>query len=352
MPGMSTTHDQIYQLSSSGVSIPLDTLSSDTSKQISALLAPACRKRKHADVEEENDQIGIPFTIQVLRACSASVRNRLTNKLSKQNPSLPSAKSQRLIPRLLIPRSCLPLTYLDLAGHEEEHVAPRLFSARIDNLEDDQQESRLSYQPVVLVAKSAADDRLYAVEKVQDGIYALCRLGFWVTLRLLRDLQTGATNCNLGQRSRLGERHPNPVKKWWQCAAIEPEPKVSHHVSRTQKDPKIRLCLQKPVHNTGLPTLLVGQKQSNKSPEEGECSLGDMVEGSTQEPEEMLAMIRSQYQESLYASKVSLCHSTTLRFIANFIRRPHWLTLPRDLYLELVWLSNPRMALPRTNLIL
>ena len=231
-------------------------------------------------------------------------------------------------------------------------MAPRLFSARIDNLEDDQQESRLSNQPVVLAAQSAADDRLYAVEKVQDGIYALCRLGLWVTLRMLRDLQTGATNCYLGQGSRLEGRHPNPIEKWWQCAAIEPEPKVSYHVSSTQKDPKIRLCLQKPVHNTCLSTLLVGRKQSNKPSEEGKYSLGDMVEGSTQEPEDMLAMIRSQYQESLYASKVSLCHSTTRRFIANFIRRPHWRTLPKDLYLELVWLSNPRLALPRTNLIL
>ena len=231
-------------------------------------------------------------------------------------------------------------------------MAPRLFSARINTLEDDQLESRLSYQPAVLVAQSAADDRLYAVEKVQDGIYALCRLGLWVKLRMLRDLQPEATNCYLGQRSRLEERHPNPMKKWWQCAAIEPEPKVSHHVSRAQKDPKIRLCLQKPVHNTCLPTLLVGQKQSNKPSDEGQYSLGDMVEGSTQEPEEMLAMIRSQYQESLYGSKVSSCHCTILRFFTNFNRRLHWHTLPRDLYLELVRLSNPRMALPRANLTL
>ena len=231
-------------------------------------------------------------------------------------------------------------------------MAPRLFSARIDNLEDDQQESRPSNQPVVLVAQSAADDRLYAVEKVQDGIYALCRLGLWVTLRTLRDLQTGATNCYLGQRSRLEERHPNPLEKWWQCAAIEPEPKVSDHVSRTQKDPKIRLCLQKPVHNNCLHTLLVGQKQSNKPSEEGQYSLGDMVEGSTQEPEEMLAMIRSQYQESLYESKVSFCHCIILRFFTNLNRRLHWHILLRDLYLELVRLSNSRMALPRANLIL
>lgn len=80
MPGMSTTHAQIYQSSSLGVSIPPHTLSSDTSNQISAPFTPACHKRKHADLEEGNDQIGLPFTIQVLRACCAFVRNRLTNK--------------------------------------------------------------------------------------------------------------------------------------------------------------------------------------------------------------------------------------------------------------------------------
>ena len=231
-------------------------------------------------------------------------------------------------------------------------MAPRLFSAKIDNLEEDQQESRLSHQPVVLVAQSAADDRLYAVEKVQDGIYALCRLGLWVTSRMLKDLQVGATNCYLGQRSRLEDRHRNPTEKWWQSAAIEPKPKVSLHTSSAQKAPGIRLCLQKPVHNTCPPVLLVGQKQPHKSPGEGDYLLGGMIEETKQEPEEMLAMVRSQYQESLYASKVSYCHCTILRFFTNLNRRPHWHTLPRDLYLELVRHSNFRTVQPMTNLIL
>ena len=231
-------------------------------------------------------------------------------------------------------------------------MAPRLFSARIDNLEEDQQESRLSNQPVVLVAQSAADDRLYAVEKVQDEIYALCRLGLWVTSRMLKDLQIGAKNCYLGQRSRLEERHRNPTEKWWQSAATEPEPKVSLHMSSAQKAPEIRLCLQKPVHNTCPPVLLIDQKQSNKTPEEGEYPLGVVIEETTQEPEEMLAMVRSQYEESLYASKVSFCHCTIIHFFTNLNRRPHWHTLPRDLYLGLVRHSNPRMVQPVTDLIL
>ncbi len=66
MPGMSTTHAEIYQSPSLGVSTP-DTLIPDTSQPISAPFPPACRKRKHADVQEENGHIGLPFTIQVLR---------------------------------------------------------------------------------------------------------------------------------------------------------------------------------------------------------------------------------------------------------------------------------------------
>ncbi|KAK0509818.1 hypothetical protein JMJ35_008212 [Cladonia borealis] len=288
MPGMSTTHAEIYQSSSLGVSTP-DTLIPDTSKPISAPFPPACRKRKHADVQEENGHIGLPFTIQ-------------------ENPSLPSAKPQRLIPRLLIPRSCLPLTYLDSAGHNEEHVAPRLFCARIESLEEDQQEGRLSNQPLVLIVQSAADDRLYAVEKVQDGIYALCKLGLWVTSRLLEGLQSEATSCSLGQRARIKEPLRIPTDKWWRGAAIESEPKVLYHISSAQKAPGIRLCLQKPVDNTCSPMLLAGQNLSNKSPEEAGCSLGGLIKETIQEPEEMLAMIRSQYQDSLYASKTSLAY--------------------------------------------
>ena len=97
---------------------------------------------------------------------------------------------------------------------------------------------------------------------------------------------------------------------------------------------------------------VIGQKQSNESPEEAGSSLGGMIEETTQEPEEMLAMIRSQYQDSLYASKVSFCHYIILRIITNFIQRPHWHILPRDLYPELARLSNLSIALAVTNLIL
>ncbi len=205
---------------------------------------------------------------------------------------------------------------------------------------------------MVLIAQSAVDDRLYAVERVQDGIYAICRLGVWVTSGILQGLQTGATSCYLGQRARIKEQLRIPTDKWWRDMAIELEPKVHYHVSSAQKAPSIRLCLQKPVHKTCPPMLSVGQNQSNKSPEEAGCSLSGIREETTQEPEKMLALIRSQYQESLYASKVSFCHYTILRFITNFIRRPHWHTLPRDLYPELVRLFNPRMALTVTNVIL
>ena len=66
MPGMSTTHTQIYETSSLGIITP-ETSIPKTSKQSSAPFAPACRKRKHADVQEEDSQIGLPFTIQVLQ---------------------------------------------------------------------------------------------------------------------------------------------------------------------------------------------------------------------------------------------------------------------------------------------
>lgn len=205
---------------------------------------------------------------------------------------------------------------------------------------------------MVLIARSAADDRLYAVERVQDGIYALCRLGLWVTFELLQGLQIEATSCSIGQRARIKEPLRIPKDKWWQGAAIEPETKTLYHISSAQKAPGIRLCLQKPVNNTFPPILLAGQEQSDKSPEEAGLSLGGMIEETTQEPEDILAMIRSQYQESLYASKVSFCQYTLFRRITNFIRRPHWHTLPRDLCPELVRLSTLRTALAVTKLSL
>ena len=201
---------------------------------------------------------------------------------------------------------------------------------------------------MVLIAQSAADDRLYAVERVQEGIYALCRLELWVTTGLLKGLQAEATSCSLGQRARIKERPRSPTDKWWRGAAIEPEPRVPYHESSAQKASRVRLCLQKPVHNTCPPMPLIGEKQSNKPPGEAGSSLGGMMEDTTQEPEEMLAMIRSQYQDFLYASKVSFCYYTISHIATNFIQRPHWHTLPRDLYPELAPLFHLRIALAAT----
>ena len=93
MPGMSTTHTQVHQSSSLGVSVRPGTLIQDTSKQISAPFAPACRKRKHADVQEDNGRIGPPFTIQVLRialyrygVASLMIYERKTLHFHLQNP--------------------------------------------------------------------------------------------------------------------------------------------------------------------------------------------------------------------------------------------------------------------------
>ena len=241
---------------------------------------------------------------------------------SKSHPSLPSPLAQKLTPRLRLPRSCLPLAYLDPLGGPHDLQGSNLFSAHIEVLEETVQDDRRSNQPTVLIAQSAADDGLFAIERVQEGIYALCRLGTWVGVNTLEQLQTVPTNIARPQKRQCREQLGLPGDGWWNTAATDFRSKDRHGPgknSSVEKTRGVRLCLQVAQRKPTTPAQITQEISQPVLQDQTEEVVTDMVMEAAQDPEEVFRMIRLQYQEALYASKVRLfsCTSPAILLIAS-----------------------------------
>lgn len=92
-----------------------------------------------------------------------------------------------LKPLMLLARECLPLSSLDLSAPNGEFPAGpgRFFESHIRILD---LEGRLRQAPCVLVARSDATRNVYAVERHQNGLYVVCKLGAWVSIERLGHL--------------------------------------------------------------------------------------------------------------------------------------------------------------------
>jgi len=249
--------------------------------------------------------------------------------LIQTHSSLPSPKARKLTPRLLLPRACLPLAYLDPIGDAEDYAGSRLFAARIEILEANNEHDQL---PRVLIAESAADGRLHAVEKVQSGLFALCRLASWVDVRAIEQLQASIPQHGFPQKLRLDDERSISKNEWWHSAAITHE--LDHNKDEIAtpglgKSPGAHLCLQGPVQGNTSASPAIPEAQRPTMPEPIQTALDGSVTHATQKAEDVYNMIRSQYQEALYASKVRLSTPLNLICIANCSIRHHWHTLQR-----------------------
>lgn len=270
----------------------------------------------------------------------------LTGSL-KSHPSLPSPKAHELMPRLQLPRSCLPLAYLDPFWGPDDLPGSNLFSAHIEVLEEFVHEDRWSNQPTVLIAQSAIDEGLYAVERVQREIYAICRLGDWVTVNMLERMQTVPIDIVCQPRRRRQEQPELPGDKWWSTAAIGPRPEHRYDQGKkigVEKTRGVRLCLQRPPQKPTTPIQIIQEISRPVLQDQTGTLMTDMVAGEAQDPEEVLKMVRDQYQEALYASKVWLSY-TIFAPITDCMSSRHWHILRKGPCLELELLSVSMMAL-------
>lgn len=86
---------------------------------------------------------------------------------------------------MLLPREHLPLSCLDLAAPHADLPPSRNFESRIRILE---LEGRLGSN--ILIAWLHSSETLYAIEREENGLYVLCKLGSWIRIEQLSQLAT------------------------------------------------------------------------------------------------------------------------------------------------------------------
>lgn len=237
---------------------------------------------------------------------------------------------------MLVLRSCLPLAFLDPNGTSRDLQGNRIFSAKIPSLAASLSPGKHFDEPVVLIAQSSVTPHFYAVEQVQPGIYALCQLCSWVTLKNFETL-------TLGSKSRFKlinlEKAILPGDKWWHKAAIQSDGAIpSAKRCKPWTAGGFQLYLQAPMHQKSLAAtpeaILCETRREEPITVSDETVQGSSLQENDQNAEEILNMIKTQYREALYMSQVRSNpffgqHSNTDRV------RHHWRITRKDHYLAL-----------------
>lgn len=216
----------------------------------------------------------------------------------------------RLLPRILIPRSCLPIAFFDFNGGKGVTRSNRFFSARIAVLEQDSSPAQTIVQQTVLIAASSSNDCLYVVERVRRWTYALCRLAAWVTLK---ELDRSRLEYQPHPKAISIERDPFSDTEWWHPLAIKSDigsryiqPSKSKQVDLTRPrigmKPPALLVLESPSIEDVLEPVVQADSPVALSEIQNEA----LLELPRQDPDETLSMVRVQYQEALYVSQVSI----------------------------------------------
>ncbi|KAL2368093.1 hypothetical protein BDBG_09318 [Blastomyces gilchristii SLH14081] len=157
--------------------------------------------------KEEETQTAQPLKRRKISRGGGSVIPRTETKAAfisspftiRPHPDSPQSRLRpqvnlKLIPIALVPRSRLPLSWLDPCPSAVKRIqSGRLFIANIPALDLDlhqQQQQQRKCGPVVLAARLAVDEEeegagkseeeFYVVERVRRGVYSVCALGSWV----------------------------------------------------------------------------------------------------------------------------------------------------------------------------
>lgn len=211
-------------------------------------------------------------------------------------------KTTNLTPICLLQRAHLPLAALDVQGS-----GSRLFAAHVQTLEALHENGVEGH---ILVAEQKEEGRLYVVERAAKRIYALCRLGRWITkeaLGRLSQVKPEVSACVAKRRITA----PASTLPWWSRAAVDlPSERPQNH----EHAPKL---LQFKLPKQALKPV---NKSSDKAGEQSASEARDthaqqvpehqkldtaIADSESQDPVEELA---KQYLDALYLSRTSLAY--------------------------------------------
>ncbi|RDW88863.1 hypothetical protein BP6252_00895 [Coleophoma cylindrospora] len=240
----------------------------------------------------------------------------------RPHPSTVLDKPRTLQPLILLPRSQLPLSCLDIFPSFNPLPQSRIFEAHVKILE---LEERMGSQPMVLIAKVDTGKTLYAVERESKGLYVLCQLGPWVDLQ---QLVTAGTLLN-ERTLRAASRAILPTS-----TAADRTTVIAVTAEAAQDSKKKRLAIEAIQSMVKRPsTDALGNSQQScselllDSQQDSQVSIGAEILLDSQQDTQMAMLpvevdpvpsqptateifdtVRSQYLEALYLSKASLAY--------------------------------------------
>ncbi|KAL1587063.1 hypothetical protein WHR41_04026 [Cladosporium halotolerans] len=215
----------------------------------------------------------------------------------------PFAKTASFTPLCLLRRQQLPLAFLDSEGS-----GSRLFTARIPILESSHEDGDDGH---VLVAEQREEGRLYAVERAAKRVYALCRLGKWVT----KDTMFRLSKVNSAKPERFVKRkldEQTGTSPWWSRAAVSLPSADSQSPSRVSGILRLSVQSQAPPPVPGTRPVKddlqeIGDSAEGNAEPLPHNSNADAKSGENTvlDPLEELA---KQYLDALYLSRTSLAY--------------------------------------------
>jgi DNA replication regulator SLD3 len=186
-----------------------------------------------------------------------------------------------------LPRASLPLIYID-----NSDTPTRIFSANLPQLDHDAQSP-----PLVAVARveAASDQSLYAVERVGNRRYALCKLAAWLRESHIEALVSPASTV-------VAPLPSPPVDtsnlSWWQTAQVHPKQQ-----NTSRKAPRLSLCLR-------LPPQAESTLQLEPHLESQPLDQSLIPDETCETPQDFLDRFLLQYLDTLYLSKTPLAFFT------------------------------------------
>lgn len=225
---------------------------------------------------------------------------------------------------MLLPREHLPLSALDLHTPHGDFSASRFYESNIKILD---LEGRLGSN--ILLARSETRRAVYAIERQDDGLYTLCKLGPWVDVRMIARHAT--LKCH--QRLRSAKEplaQPNPS----QVPLVTPQIHKDNKRRRLAIE-EIQSLVKKRARSQSVATVLSTEQSQLVLPEANSPAMQspraehfsesktpapqlmtqatpqpDLVETTLSQPtaEVIFENIRNSYVETLYHSMGSLAY--------------------------------------------
>ncbi|KAM0290225.1 hypothetical protein ACHAO9_005362 [Fusarium lateritium] len=209
----------------------------------------------------------------------------------KPHPPKLNVQPRILYPLMVLPREHFPLSCIDFHATNIDLASYRFFESHVKILD---LESRMGSGPAVLLARKESSRAVYALERQENGLYAICRLGTWVDLDVLA-----------GHASAVCQQRLHPVVKSESQMQYGPSAITTPHIHKEEKIKRaaieaIQSLVRKRPRSQSVSTLAESVKQETVS--EAPTPTEIKLPSPTLQPEELVGRLDEHQNQPLLST--------------------------------------------------